>query len=117
MVRARIFLALAFLAAIFVATAMTLDSGGAAQSGCADFVCADIGAGGVCQACKGDSQRSDASTGAACTAVCAAMTAMVRVPAQIIPAAPRNTDSPARSTPGGIPVAPERAPPRASIPA
>jgi len=118
MVRARIFLALALLAAAFVSAAILPDSAAAAPvTGCADAVCIGAPGGDGCPACKGEPQRSDRVAADACAALCAVMTAVLPAPARIVLAAPATGERLARPVPSGTSIAPERAPPRPSIPA
>ncbi len=114
MVRARIFLTLAFLVATFLAAATMPDAGVAAQSDCPDFVCTGVAVGDGCPGCKDDGNRA-AKPAAACAAMCAAMTAVLPVPTHIVRVASRSGEGPARSEPSGVAPAPERAPPRTSI--
>jgi|GEM_PF-4724579 len=118
MARARIFLALAFAAATFVAAASMPDTGAAApQAGCADMPCADVAGGLGCPMCKGDGDRAIHPAMTSCAGLCAAMTAVLPAPTHIVRAASRNREGLARPEPSGVALAPERAPPRPSIPA
>ena len=118
MIRARIFLAFAFLVAAFIATqAMPVTGAVAPEAGCADFMCTDVSIGGDCPACGGNNDRSGDRGAMACPVWCAAMTAVLPAATEIASAAHRAADGPALLAPNGIAPAPERAPPRTSIPA
>jgi hypothetical protein len=115
MVRARIFLALAFLAATLATMDMPVTGAVASEIDCTDFVCIDMSLGGSCPACGGNNDRLGERGAMACPALCAAMTALLPTTADIASVARWAADGLAPPAPTGIAPAPERAPPRASI--
>jgi len=111
-------MAMAFLAAMFVAATATPGAGAVAPgSGCADFLCTEVSLSNGCPGCGGNDEKSDHRGTMACPALCAAMTAVLPAAAEIASTTSRAADGPAPPAPHGIARAPERAPPRASIPA
>jgi hypothetical protein len=89
----------------------------APEAGCADFLCTDVSIGGDCPGCGGNNDRSDDRGAKACPVLCAVVTAVLPAVTEIASAARRAADGPALLAPNGIAPAPERAPPRTSIPA
>lgn len=109
---------MAFLAATVAAPhAMPVTGAVAPEAGCADLVCTDVSLGNGCPACGGNNDRSGDRGAMACPVLCAAMTAVLPAATDIASTALRAADGLAPPAPTGIAPAPERAPPRASIPA